>query len=556
MLRHALTTPTVATTTTTPRTTVATTTAGTHRRRADGADTVPPGPSNAAGDDDACGGRLARASATRARGDALEALPDDVVAYVLSFCDAKTLKTLTLTTRRFAATGACGVVERGAAMGVMRRMGDDDDEKVRVEAREGESWMDVLAFVEARGEARARGVASVSASENATTVVTLSGEAYVWGDVVGGSGGDGSFTRTVHAAAGYACAVRVGCANTFHIDALAQSTSGVGSPGNFHQSSTVQDELRKILTPPLANAFGDVRVVQVALGRLHVLARTHDGKVFSWGGDAAGQLGHGTHRVGEAIARLSLGRSPTANTVRRKQRMHGGGGSPPLHQNFLLLDSFASGPRLISALEDEHVVKVCASRYSSLVLTKSGKLFSFGDNREGLLGLGDSIVRCSPTRVATIKEDVVDACLGAHHSLAVTNNGLLYSWGSNRRKQLGFSGESSSPWPALVALETQDVAQCAAGGAHSLCLTTNGTLYSFGANDDHQCGQKQSSRSDDECSPRVVPGISTRIVEIAAGSKHSVAVDVEGIVYGFGSNEKGQLGQIGRLIVSTAHVCT
>lgn len=238
--------------------------------------------------------------------------------------------------------------------------------------------------------------------------------------------------------------------------------------------------------------------------------------------------------------------------------MHGGGGSPPLHQNFLLLDSFASGPRQISALEEEEVVKVCASRYSSIVLTKSGKVFSFGDNREGLLGLGDSIVRCSPTCVATVKEHVADVCLGAHHALAVTDDGLVYSWGSNRRKQLGFVGERLSTWPALVELETQDVVRCAAGGAHSLCLTADGIVYSFGANDDHQCGQQHlpSMRSDDECFPRVVPGISTRIVEIAAGSKHSIAVDSSGTVYGFGSNEKGQLGKIERAVVSMAHVCT
>jgi hypothetical protein len=538
------------------------------RARADGADNIPSTSSSSRADDEARASANAVATAKyiassslSSSNDAFDALPDDVVAYALSFCDAKTLKTLTRTTRRFAATGACAVVERGAALGVARRMRDEGCEGDAVlKAREGESWMDVLAFVEARGEARAVGVvASVSASENATTVVTSSGKSYVWGDISASVKNEGGlFARTVHAAAGYACVARVGFENTFHIDALAQSTSGVGSPGNFHQSSTMQDELRKILTPPSTHAFGDARVVQIALGRLHVLARTHDGKVFSWGGDAAGQLGHGTHRVGEAIARISLGRSPTASTVRRKQRMHGGGGSPPLHQNFLLLDSFGSGPRQISALEEEEVVKVCASRYSSIVLTKSGKVFSFGDNREGLLGLGDSIVRCSPTCVATVKEHVADVCLGAHHALAVTDNGLVYSWGSNRRKQLGFVGERLSTWPALVELETQDVVRCAAGGAHSLCLTADGIVYSFGANDDHQCGQQHlpSMRSDDECFPRVVPGISTRIVEIAAGSKHSIAVDSSGTVYGFGSNEKGQLGKIERAVVSMAHVCT
>lgn len=487
-----------------------------------------------------------------------DALSDDVIAHALSFCDARTLDTLTRTARRFRASGN-NVVERGAETSVRRR------ERVKggilLSVRPGESWVRALAFVEAREEAEMFGLASVSASENATTVVTRSGDVYVWGNVEDGAKksyssaneASGSFRpRAVHAAAGYACVIRASC-DAFHVEALATSTTGVGSPGspgNFHQSSTVQDELSRILIPPHAHAFGDVRVVQIALGRVHALACTTNGKVFSWGGDAAGQLGHGSRALGEAIARISLGRSPTVNTVRTKRRMHGGGGSPPLslHQTFLTDPC----PRQILALSDENVVKVCASRYSSMVLTKDGKVFSFGDNREGLLGVGDTIVRCSPTHVATIKEDVVDVCLGAHHALAVTDDGQVYSWGSNRRRQLGYDGEASSPWPGLVPLETQDVARCAGGGAHSICLTKNGYLYTFGANDDYQCGQKQEN---DESHPGRVPGIPSRIVEIAAGSKHSVAVDASGVVYGFGSNEKGQLGNFERSIVRTARLC-
>jgi alpha-tubulin suppressor-like RCC1 family protein len=396
----------------------------------------------------------------------------------------------------------------------------------------------------------------VSASENSTTVCDSEGEAHIWGEFdTDDDHKEERFGRIVHAVAGHACVMRMNqfgdVAVSRSLDVGRHKSGGSPSLGMFAASSTVHDELSRILTPPLVKDFS-ARIMQIAIGRVHALALTEDGKVFSWGGDAAGQCGHGRFRIGEALNRISIGGSPPASTGRRKNRSSYGGGSPPPHQSFLMLDK-PSGPRQIISLEGEHVASIRACRYSSGCRTIDGKLFCFGDNRNGNLGLGDKSTRDSPILVATISEKVVDFDMGSKHTLAVTEDGSLYSWGDNARGQLGrdLEGSQSNTWPGIVTVPTR-VTACAAGGEHSLCLTDDGSVYSWGSNDAHACGCEDSC-TESITNPHKIMNL-PNMVAIAAGAKHSITVDVDGAVWGFGSNANGQLGIDFEYDVATAPV--
>lgn len=91
----------------------------------------------------------------------------------------------------------------------------------------------------------------------------------------------------------------------------------------------------------------------------------------------------------------------------------------------------------------------------------------------------------------------------------------------------------------MAIIDVSDrIVSCAAGGAHSACLTDEGELFTWGSNDDCACGHP--TRSVKVYAPQKLEGL-PKLVSVSAGTKHVVVVDETNRVWGFGSNKHGQL---------------
>ncbi|KAH6919888.1 hypothetical protein HPB50_029124 [Hyalomma asiaticum] len=101
-----------------------------------------------------------------------------------------------------------------------------------------------------------------------------------------------------------------------------------------------------------------------------------------------------------------------------------------------------------------------------------------------------------------------------------------------------------STWPAVVA-DLKDVADVVAGGMHTLCLTADGKVWSFGCNDDGALGRRTSSLDGSETTPGTVE-IPEMVTRVTAGDSHSAALTVSGKVYLWGNfrYSRGQMGLI------------
>lgn len=129
------------------------------------------------------------------------------------------------------------------------------------------------------------------------------------------------------------------------------------------------------------------------------------------------------------------------------------------------------------------------AKYHSAIVTDDGRLFVHGFGSGGRLGLGAevnaSVLR--PTQVPL--SDVRTVALGNNHTLVVTNQGQLLSFGSNSSGQLGYatnlipgtSGEMGPEWSPREVMK-RGVVGVAAGKEHSVCWTENGAVYSWGKN--------------------------------------------------------------------------
>lgn len=202
--------------------------------------------------------------------------------------------------------------------------------------------------------------------------------------------------------------------------------------------------------------------------------------------------------------------------------------------------------------------ELAAGSAHGLVLTTTGQLFAFGQNLSGQLGGATNSGTETPNPTPTIVSlpgatgPVAQVAAGGRHTLALTTTDQLYAFGANSAGQLGNATNNGTgnpnPTPTLVELPgaTGSVAQIAGGGAHSLVLTSTGQLYAFGANDAGQLGYATNSgTSNPNPTPALVslPGAMGKIVQISAGAGHSVALTSSGQVYTFGANRYGQLGR-------------
>ena len=130
-------------------------------------------------------------------------------------------------------------------------------------------------------------------------------------------------------------------------------------------------------------------------------------------------------------------------------------------------------------------------------------------------------------------DSIVQISAGQFHSLALDCHGRVYAWGWGVHGQLGHGHFDDVPNPQVVRrLSQKAIVQIAAGYAHSLCLTNQGEIWSFGLG---MYGQLGSGITDKSLVPlRVVLSVPVR--KISTGYFHCLALAEDGSVYQWGSH--------------------
>jgi alpha-tubulin suppressor-like RCC1 family protein len=140
---------------------------------------------------------------------------------------------------------------------------------------------------------------------------------------------------------------------------------------------------------------------------------------------------------------------------------------------------------------------------------------------------------------------VVDIDAGDDHTIAVTCEGEVWTWGKGRATGHGVDDENTQ-WlvPTKVAgggIDEAAVVQVAAGDNHSMALTATGGLYSGGRGSKGQLGHGDKENL---AVPRVVGGIGGA-VSMAGGARHSLVITTEGRVLVFGGGMMGAMLGLG-----------
>ncbi|KAL0221665.1 hypothetical protein RCL1_001519 [Eukaryota sp. TZLM3-RCL] len=273
---------------------------------------------------------------------------------------------------------------------------------------------------------------------------------------------------------------------------LAVSNNHVYAWGDNKHGACAHPKLEEVPTPTLVEGLSNIKLV--ACGPYHSLALTYDGRVYEWGGRFVGYEDVST----DDVAALCV-------------------------------------PTLVEGLEN--VIYIASAGFASLALTSKGKVY-FWQCGVIIDKETQEVTREIPQIVEGL-DNICHVSAGSYHFLAARRDGKCLSWGSfNCLGELGSDVSDCLQANPIIVEGLSNVKRVAAGSGHSLALTSDGVVLSWGNND---YGQLGNSRRVGHQHPSRVVGLEN-VKYIACGSFASFCVSHDNHIYAWGCNSNNVLG--------------
>ncbi len=324
-------------------------------------------------------------------------------------------------------------------------------------------------------------------------------------------------------------------------------------------------------TPTLAAIGGTLagkEVLATATGGFHSLAQATDGTLVAWGSGSGGKLGNGSNNdalapvavdptgalAGKSVIALVPGRDfSVALCDDGTLASWGDNGSGQLGNGTTASSAVPVAVLPVGALAGKQVSSVVTGARFALARCSDGSLAAWGANGDGQLGNGGRPAGMMPVTVvsngALAGKHVTAITAGESHCLALCEDGTMVAWGLNTHGQLGDNSTVTRPAPVAVdhggALAGKHVIAIAAGNHHSLALCSDGSLFAWGLNSDGQLGNHGTTNSLVPTPVDLSGALAGKTIRsILAGTTFSLASCTDGTIAAWGSNNRGQLGDL------------
>ena len=253
---------------------------------------------------------------------------------------------------------------------------------------------------------------------------------------------------------------------------------------------------------PVPTSAGGSTWAQISHGGRHAAAIKTDGKLWTWGRNTYGQLGHNDTTQRNTPTQLG--------TATSWKRVSCGG-------------------------------RTTTNAFTAAIKT-DGTFWTWGRNSYGQLGHNHSSQRNTPTQLGTATTWTQLSC-GGHHMAGIKSDGTLWLWGKNSYGQLGIRRRGSShhrSTPVTTFVGGTNWRQVSCGREFTLAVKTDGTLWVWGRNNTRQLGLGPGNTSDRSLPTQL--GTSTMWRKVSGGVDHSSAIKTDGTLWLWGSGGGGELG--------------
>jgi len=269
-------------------------------------------------------------------------------------------------------------------------------------------------------------------------------------------------------------------------------TWGLGSYGRLGTNDTTSR------SNPVTTFAGGTNWKQVSSGNTHTAAIKTDGTLWTWGYNNRAQLG-------------------TNDTTQRNTPV----------------TTFAGGTNW---------KQVSCGRDHTTAIKTDGTLWTWGFGNQGRLGTNDTTQRSTPVTTFAGGTNWKQVSAGGFHTTAIKTDGTLWSWGFNTSGQLGTNDITQRNTPVTTFAGGNNWKQVSGGGSQTAAIKTDGTLWSWGVNNNGQLGTNDIIT---KSTPVTTFAGGTNWKQVSGGSNHTAALSDDGTnkqLYLFGSNVPYQLG--------------
>lgn len=334
-------------------------------------------------------------------------------------------------------------------------------------------------------------------------------------------------------------------------DSTVLSLGGYNVFGQMGNGTMINSGCMCQMTPVQVSGLN--RVIEVAGGGYHNLALKADGTIWAWGANFAGQLGNGTITSTQCacepipvpvsginnVISISAGYSHSMalradGTVWTWGRNHVG-------QLGIGTLSDQTQPMQVLGLSD--VVSIdCSQNDASFAVKSDGTVWAWGANVHGQLGDSSTVgFRPLPVKVYGLT-NIVSVKGGWYHTIALSRDGTVWTWGDNIYGTIGNGTTSQNPFQYIIPIQLLSLSSIIAidaGGGFCFALKNDGQIYSWGLGT--ALGRIPDLSNYFTLIPELITSLSG-IVEMNGGGQMGIALRSDGSVYVWGVNSFGDLG--------------
>jgi alpha-tubulin suppressor-like RCC1 family protein len=335
-----------------------------------------------------------------------------------------------------------------------------------------------------------------------------------------------------------------------------------------------ENKIRNISVIPKVSLNVDLSVTnpKLFMGLSSSAFLTKDSKIYTWGNNQTGQLGLGSTvdqvTPVEISQNIDIGNNDkivdfvlgfyhsSALTYSGKVFMwgdnyHGQIGDNTSIRKMIPIDISSS----FKLDNNDKIVKISLGYHSSLALSDLGRVFSWGSNSNGQLGTITETSKLIPYEITnsfnlTTGDSIIDISLNRDNASAISSYGRIFTWGENNFGQLGDGTQLNKSLPIEITknfeLDEKDriikISFSLAG--HAAAISDFGEVFTWGRNGGGQLGDNTTINKSkpNNITSKIRLSQDDKITNISLGIFHSSALSLSGKVFTWGSNYIGQLG--------------
>ena len=314
---------------------------------------------------------------------------------------------------------------------------------------------------------------------------------------------------------------------------------------NYYGNLGLGDTTNRNIFTQITTNVNDIK--QVYCGYSHTFMLKNDGTLWGTGDNYSGQLGLGD------ITDRKIFTQATTNIDNIKEIYCGGSYTIILKNDGTLWGCGANGGGQLGlgdttkrttftqiTTNTDNIKEVYCGGSHTFILKNDGTLWGCGYNTFGQLGLGDTINRNIFTQITTNTDNIKSIYCGGAHTIILKNDDTLWGCGLNAYGQLGLKDTINRTTFTQITTNTDDIKEIYCGYDHTLILKNNGTLWSCGWNERGQLGLGDTTNR--YTFTQITTNIANDVKSVYCGGYHTIILKNDGTLWGCGRNDFGNLG--------------